>query len=877
MRDPETILAEDPGSVVFSRYAEQLARAGRIEQAVDVLKRGIQANPFHAPGYSVLAELLFQLESEEEAVENIMTALRLDPQMPRDLFRLGAHYLDRDPSQAELLLKTAFAYEPESEDVGASFEKARLLAESSGSGGNIPVKEGKISFHGENLTADDEEISPVGAVGKSAFVEEDIQVLFQKPPTTVNKEDQDFLDLIGEQGGGTIDEELDSLFKSLETKSEKPAITLERKPEESVFDEMTVPADEVEEGDGLDLTRIFPETGENDLADEDIESSVDEIPRDVRDDYLVSDETASLGSGEESLVEEVEEKKDFFDAVTPYGEEAAEEDIDTLFESLAKDRNLEIPLPELEKSETGAILTERKDSGIESEPGSGEMLSGDMADRPYEEQPADYGIVDFEKEEAETGSVLEITDEEEYDLSRFGYDAAPEEELPVLTDAERTELMALTVPHMDEIGEEEKEEERSGLGGLTLEDLDKPDYPGTDERNDELSDNYDTAEDEADASDSLIDENEMEDLAGEGIDYSDVISAWKLPGEGSVPPGEDEMEPLSIADVLGNMTERETENPEEIPSSDGLLPEETDIPETEAVEENGMPVSGTVENVPVLENEDARSIIPSSGETDDFSIPLDGLFQIDSAFHPLTAEQTALIDDFISGKDAVPEPEFPASIHPASGLEDRDVSVPEQVARNEDKDFSVEFIEPISRKPESELETTLSENAPEPEIYRPVEADEEQRQPFSPESDSPAFALPIESPLTVGPAQMADMKEKEEKEESLDDLINLYQDILVKHAPRMTSLSASASGPVSMPSPEMNSSPAHETERKPRSVSKPLGSYTATMAEIYVSQGLITRAMDIYTVLAENTPANEQYRLRLTELKRLHEQQSDAS
>ena len=49
------------------------------------------------------------------------------------------------------------------------------------------------------------------------------------------------------------------------------------------------------------------------------------------------------------------------------------------------------------------------------------------------------------------------------------------------------------------------------------------------------------------------------------------------------------------------------------------------------------------------------------------------------------------------------------------------------------------------------------------------------------------------------------------------------------------------------------------------------------MAEIYVSQGFISRAIDIYKKLLEDFPDNEDYINRLNELESMPDQLSDDS
>jgi len=39
LKDPELILKENPGSVVFAPYAEILARNGEVEKALEILRK----------------------------------------------------------------------------------------------------------------------------------------------------------------------------------------------------------------------------------------------------------------------------------------------------------------------------------------------------------------------------------------------------------------------------------------------------------------------------------------------------------------------------------------------------------------------------------------------------------------------------------------------------------------------------------------------------------------------------------------------------------------------------------------------------------------------------------------------------------------------
>lgn len=124
MKDPELILKDNPGSVVFAPYAEVLAQSGQIEQAMEILRKGIEANPFYAPGYSVLANILVQQNSNDEAVDALMAALKNDPQRPGDLLSLGNHFLKSDEMKSRTFLWAAQVFEPQDSKVCALYEQA---------------------------------------------------------------------------------------------------------------------------------------------------------------------------------------------------------------------------------------------------------------------------------------------------------------------------------------------------------------------------------------------------------------------------------------------------------------------------------------------------------------------------------------------------------------------------------------------------------------------------------------------------------------------------------------------------------------------------------------------------------------------------------
>src|SRR4029453_10417821 len=60
--------------------AVQLFRAGRLDDAIAELRRGLAANPHYATGYSNLGFLYLRHARLEDAVEGLLRALEVDPE-----------------------------------------------------------------------------------------------------------------------------------------------------------------------------------------------------------------------------------------------------------------------------------------------------------------------------------------------------------------------------------------------------------------------------------------------------------------------------------------------------------------------------------------------------------------------------------------------------------------------------------------------------------------------------------------------------------------------------------------------------------------------------------------------------------------------------
>lgn len=72
-------VARDPGSPAFVPLARTYRRQGRRDAALRVCLRGLENNPAHVEGHTVLALLYLEAGDRERARDEWATALRLDP------------------------------------------------------------------------------------------------------------------------------------------------------------------------------------------------------------------------------------------------------------------------------------------------------------------------------------------------------------------------------------------------------------------------------------------------------------------------------------------------------------------------------------------------------------------------------------------------------------------------------------------------------------------------------------------------------------------------------------------------------------------------------------------------------------------------------
>jgi pilus assembly protein FimV len=488
--DPEKMLAEHPGSVVFARYAEGFAREGRFERAVDILKEGIEANPIYAPAYSILAGILFRMGAGEDAVANLQTAVKIDPQRPKDLLRLGEYYRAHDPEKAGTFLRTASLYEPNVLSPSPD-EFANAIEEPSA---GMDEARTEPSLAPEVVEA----VPEVTIEGDAQPIDTERQEFFDEPVVQETEEAHDFYEVIGEFGAERPEKDLETVFEALDSEqaAEVPV------PETSLEEAAEVPAPETPFGEGAEL----PAPGAA------IEEAA-EVP---------TPETAIEEAGSEVEAEGEEAEV----AESSIGEAVSEEESEGE-EAEVIDASLGEAVSEEETEGEGAEVIE--DSGAVS---------------PYTEAVGDtglaeFGIEDTEKEGGENEKILEIDDEGGFDLSKYGFDT-PDNDMPVLSDEEKAELIALSTAPDTEVQEpeppapigsaaadEEETEVEDTLPVPPVEEEEALDEesPGS------IAELYGAlSTEELDVLSAVDggheDETGLSDETGEGIDYSDVLSEF---------------------------------------------------------------------------------------------------------------------------------------------------------------------------------------------------------------------------------------------------------------------------------------------------------------------------------------------------------------
>ncbi|MFC1538795.1 hypothetical protein ACFL6H_05170, partial [Candidatus Latescibacterota bacterium] len=564
MKDPAEVLKENPGSIIFARYAEELARNGNIDEALEILSSGINANPNYATGYSVLAEININQGLHEAAIEHLEKALGIEPQSPKDLLNLGKYFIDSQPEKAKEYLWKANRYEPESDEALEALNKVLSIIGDEGVDKDSVFSEAKDVEQPIEESADESEDSAISSADllQPIDIADDMNGVIEESSSTDIEQESETGDPFEEMlGDVSASDDIETPDTATEAKDETAD------SEETVSDELT----EFSEPD--DLEESIPETLQ-DESDESLPSDMEKDHQFEETDEEIPDESSELeidlmSEKEDVISEKLGDEEVSEESVPP--EEAPEmtdvsaDSEKTVSEVPPEENDVSMPVDTEEAQPSEEIESEAEeftdqavseedtssdeeellqelasitdDEEVEEEeeddevaeiseeiPGYSEMLGKDT--------PIEYSTPDINISEA---GVLEIDDENsEYDVSKFEHDTSDENsEEPVLTDEERAELKALEESptgdkkNIESVETVSKLPEESELSGISEES--ESDSTHDDSDNISTENLYkDLSKDEIDVlseteTESDDEDNHLEIETNEGIDYSDIL------------------------------------------------------------------------------------------------------------------------------------------------------------------------------------------------------------------------------------------------------------------------------------------------------------------------------------------------------------------
>lgn len=774
---------------MFARYANELAKEGKIDEALEVLNAGINANPFYAPGYSVLANINKTQNLHEAAAEHYEKALGLDPQSPGDLMALGEYKKVSDPEKARKIFLRAGCFEPDVTDIQAVISK-------------IDAPEKEMSAPEDEMSALEDEID----LELSSATENALTELTESHETVEDHDDIDdnFAELLADTPqpvpeGTDLPEISDSSLA--ETEMNIPEDIPDDIPDMAPAEELTAISEEI----------IAEETEEIVLAEESlqVEEMPDETVEDADGSTDEADDIAALfGDREdpayvdEGLMPPVENATDI-DHMQPDDQVDVDEDVeqsiisgdtpdeDSIGETapVEEESLAELELPESEKtasmdeiddlSSLYGVQTLENGAALEELPGQLEEIDSVVDVNIADDIDADAipayadilessnDVVNGQEDDSQELGVVDIDDtgEDSYGTPTIEYDLGTEMEEPVISEQERAELMSFDQePESSDSGPGLDEEEKSSEGST-------PDTGATDDSGTELDEPSVEGKDTALYGDLSSDELEIlsttdTEQVGEGVDLDDEIK-----------------EGIDYSDILyGHEEMSETESPA---VSDSVSPEVT--PDEQDVTESIQPEE-SVESTDIPATEDLNMMKQS--------------LDIDDSDYVGSASTIDLeINDFA---DTYSDGGLVQDIHPPQA---------EETGSEETEAYDLS----LDEKDVVEVEHTSLEDL-------------------------------INN--YVGALQDSDGEEEPEQLSPVEDVTHTADvEIDFTGGIGMQGLSGEIKENTQM---------------------------TVTMAEIYVKQGLISSAIDIYQNLQSDAPHDEKIASRLEELQKIKNEESDA-
>jgi len=877
VKQPEEILKKNPGSLIFARYAQQLAMEGNISEAILILEKGIKSNPSYAIGHSVLAKILHSQNSPEGAAEEWTAALKLDPQLPSDLFLYGKNLLkNENHSEACKYLFAASRYEPDNTDILMALDQAMTGTDESN---DLDLAEETTEALAEMYEMD---------------VEEEI---------IAHLESDDSHDT----GGTAIVEALDQAQK------------------ESFFDE--------DEDEDVEDKTLSERVTESDEADETvvIMTQEDDSSQDIGD-TMISGVNKPI-----EIEEEVTEGDDFDALLKSFVDYDEENEVETVTE--AEDGSV-TETPEFEEAEDTVIPVPVDEDVEPAEKDSDDTLISGVYEVIQEEEKKaasdDYKslLESFSGDEPEGETLEKILEESESEsvdnsiLDTITPQTTVTEEHEASDEIPEQDVMDETVesaeiPQADFLGEEIVESHEDEVVETALEEEPElPDEPISDEEADSKSQPDELSED------TVIVEPVGKDASEDSVFAdSDVTDAGVVAEEEPVVTEEELQEDTeettagNIADefpfdeyqndvnkLMGYIDEDSEAAGEDEPveaveetvpeTTDDVLPE--DLPEFGGIEiEEDIAGMGTDDIVPddttILQIDEENVYDPAqfeaepTSEEDDEPVlssheraELLGLKEE----QPETAEEIPEMTEIIQESVEQEVDELPADLSQEQAVDKS--AMDETISPIEDLYSQLSKEEEISEEPEPAAD--VSEAIPEEEMregidysdvlanidtaYEEKTMDVEEVFDNEPVIQDDTESESVESSTFEIADSVLDIElpdtgnnDIDISRETLEDLLDEYIETLKEPVDE--------SGPDDVTPEEYDKLPEKAEERKPASDDTTVSDVTATMAEIFVSQGLRSRAIDIYRTLLVKDPDNDHIRNRIDELNTLPDQFSE--
>jgi len=234
----ENRLENNPDSVLFARLADRYIDLGRLDEAANLCRRGLERHPKYASAYIVLAKALWKKGELEDAETAVSKALELEPHNLHAL-RLRAEILRATGwvSNAVQDYRTLSILDPLAEDVRRQLEalkteETEVVTPSEEERQPTPEEELVVAQSEETPPEPEEQTEQVGEevekVVDEIFESEELEAL---PETGQGTLEEAVSEELGEK---SAEEEIREIFEIEEEKPEETAETaasLETEPE----------------------------------------------------------------------------------------------------------------------------------------------------------------------------------------------------------------------------------------------------------------------------------------------------------------------------------------------------------------------------------------------------------------------------------------------------------------------------------------------------------------------------------------------------------------------------------------------------------------------------------------------------------------------